>query len=141
MVLYFTEILDLKFSFFSILIKLKQCMFKKINWILTSPEGPTRNPARRYLTLEVYSALIEYENGKAKPANYLLQIIDCDDLNDKGQSWVHGNLVHLVTDPALSRAVGFFNFYHQCWALIEREKTLMHCGNTTSPMIMNSKIT
>ena len=28
-------------------------------------------------------------------------------------------------------AIGFFNIYHQCWALIEQEKILMHCGNTT----------
>jgi len=39
--------------------------------------------------------------------------------------------VHIVTDPALTRAIGFFNIYHQCWALIEKGKTLMHCGNTT----------
>jgi len=39
--------------------------------------------------------------------------------------------VHLVTDPALARAVEFFNIYHQCRALIEQEKKLMHCRNTT----------
>ena len=39
--------------------------------------------------------------------------------------------MHLVTDPALARAIGFFNIYHQCWALIENGKTLMHCRNTT----------
>jgi len=99
--------------------------------ILTSPEGPTKIPVSRCLTFEVYSTLIEYENGKVKPAHYLVQIVDCDDLNDQWQSWVHGNLVHLVTDPTLSRAVGFFNIYNQCWALIERGKMLMHCGNTT----------
>ena len=88
----------------------------------TSPEGPTKNPVRRYLTLEVYRTLIEYENGKAKPAHYLVQIVDCDDLNDQRQNWIHRNPVHLVTDPALSRAIGFFNIYHQCWALIEEEE-------------------
>ena len=36
--------------------------------------------------MEVYSALIEYENEKAKPAQYLVQIIDCDDPNDQRQS-------------------------------------------------------
>jgi len=89
-------------------------MFKKIHWILTSPKGPTEIPVRKYLTLDVYSALIEYENEKAKPAHYLIQIVDCDDLNDQRQSWVHENPVHLVTDPALSKTVGFFNIYHQC---------------------------
>ena len=62
MVLYFTEIPDPKFSFFSTLTKFQQCMFKKIYWILTSPEGLTKFLVRRYLTLEVYSALTEYEN-------------------------------------------------------------------------------
>ena len=86
MILYFTEIPDPKFPFFSTLTKFHQCMFKKIYWILTSPEGPTKNPVRRYLTLEVYSTLIEYKNGKAKPAHYLIQIVDCDDLNDQRPS-------------------------------------------------------
>jgi len=106
-------------------------MFKRIHWILTSPEGLTKIQVRICLTLEFYSALIEYENGQAKPTNYLVQIVDCDDLNDERQSWVHGNPIHLVTDPALSKALGFFNIYHQCWALIKQGKTLMHCGNTT----------
>ena len=79
----------------------------------------------------VYSILIEYENGKAKPAHYLVQIVDCNNPNDQRQNWIHGNPIHIVTDPALARAIGFFNSYHQCWALIEKGKTLIHCGNTT----------
>jgi len=55
---------------------------QRIHWILTSPKGPTKIPVRRCLTLEVYSILIEYENGKAKLAHYLVQTVDCDDLND-----------------------------------------------------------
>ena len=39
--------------------------------------------------------------------------------------------MHLVTDPTLARVIEFFNIYHQCWALIEQEKTLIHCRNTT----------
>jgi len=58
-------------------------MFKTIHWILTSPVGSTKISVHRCLTLEVYSTLIEYENEKAKPAHYLIQIIDCDDLNDQ----------------------------------------------------------
>ena len=106
-------------------------MFKKIHWILTSSEGPTKIPVRRCLILEVYSALIEYENGKPKSALYLFQIVDCDDLNDQRQSWAHGNPVHLITNPTLSRAVGFFNIYYQYWALIEQGKILMLYENTT----------
>jgi len=37
----------------------------------------------------------------------------------------------VVTDPALARAIGFFNIYHVMWKSIERGKILMHCGNTT----------
>ena len=106
-------------------------MFKRFHWILKSPKGPKKIPVRRYLTLEVYSALIEYENGKVKPAHYLAQIVDYDDPNDLWQNWIHGHSVHIVTDPALARAIGFFNIYHQYWALIEKGKTLMHCRNTT----------
>jgi len=116
-------------------------MFKRIHWIFASPKGPAKIPVCRCLTLEVYSALIEYKNRKAKSANYLVQIVDCDDLNDQRQSWIHEIPVYLVTDPALSRAIGLFNIYHQCWALIEQEKTIMHCENTTSPMIMSLKTT
>ena len=46
----------------------------------------------------------------------------------KLDSW---NPVYLVTDPALSMAIGLFNIYHQCWALIKQGKTLMHYENTT----------
>ena len=59
--------------------------------------------------MEIYSALIEYENGKAKPAYYLVQIVDCDNLNDQRQNWILGDSVHIVIDPALARAIRFFN--------------------------------
>jgi len=36
-----------------------------------------------------------------------------------------------VIDPTLTRAIGFFNIYHQMWELIERRKILIYCGNTT----------
>jgi len=82
MVFHFIEILDSKFPFFSIVTKFQQCVFRRIHWILTSPDGPTKVLVRRCLNLELCSTLIEYENEKAKPAHYLIQIIDCDDLND-----------------------------------------------------------
>ena len=79
--------------------------------------------------MEVYSVLIEYENEKAKPVHYLVQLVDGDDPSDQRQNWIHRDLVNVVIDPALARAIGFFNIYHQCWALIEKGKTLIHCGN------------
>jgi len=87
MIVYFIKILDPKFSFFSTLTKFQQCMFKKICWILTSPNGPTKIPYSRPLYLEVHYILIEYENGRAKASHYLVQIIDYDDLYDQWQEW------------------------------------------------------
>jgi len=37
----------------------------------------------------------------------------------------------VVSDPTLVRAVGFYNTYHQLWALIEQGRTLLHYENTT----------
>ena len=98
----------------STLTKFQQYMFKRFHWILKSPKGPTTIPVRRYLTMKIYSALIEYENRKAKLAHYLVQIVDCDDPNDQQQNWIHGDPIHIVTDPALVKVIGFFNIYHQC---------------------------
>jgi len=44
MVLYFIETPDPKFPFFSKLTNFQQCMFKRIYWILTSSDGPTKIP-------------------------------------------------------------------------------------------------
>jgi len=57
-------------------------------------------------------------------------MVDFDDPNDWWQEWFSERW-ELATDPTLARAIGFYNIYHQSWALIEREKTLMHCGNIT----------
>ena len=62
----------------------------------------------------MYSALIEYGNGNAKLAHYLIEIVGYDDLNDQQREWVSELLVRLVTNPTLSRAIGIFNIYHQC---------------------------
>ena len=69
-VLHFTEIPVQKFSLFSTSTKFQQHMFKRINWILTSPESPTKISICICLTLVVYSTLVEYENRKAKLAHY-----------------------------------------------------------------------
>ena len=94
-------------------------MFERVHWILNSPEGPIKILV---CSMEIYSALIEYENEKAKPTHFFVQIVDCNDLNDQQQNWIHEDPVHIVTGPALTMAIGFFNIYHQCWALIEKEK-------------------
>jgi len=51
--------------------------------VLTSLEDPKKIQIRSCLTLEVYSSIIDYENGKRKSAYYLVQLVDCDDLNDQ----------------------------------------------------------
>jgi len=83
MVLYLIEIPDPKFPFSSTLTNFQQYMFKRIHWIFTSLEGPTKIIFRGCLMLEVYSTLIEYENGKGKPTHHVGQIVDCDDLNNQ----------------------------------------------------------
>jgi len=37
----------------------------------------------------------------------------------------------VVIDPALARAIEFFNIYHQMWESIKRGKILMRCEDTT----------
>ena len=58
-----------------------------IYWILTAPDDPTKIPNNRCLYVEVHCTLIEYENRKAKPTNYLIQIVDFNDPNDRLQEW------------------------------------------------------
>ena len=87
MIVYLMEIPNPKFPFFSTLTKFQQCMFKKIHWIPTFPDGLTKILYSKPLYLEVHCALIEYKNGKAKPTHYLVQIIDYDDPYDQRQEW------------------------------------------------------
>jgi len=51
--------------------------------MLTSLDGPTQFPYNRSIDVEVHYAVIEYENRKAKPANYLVQFIDIEEPNDQ----------------------------------------------------------
>ena len=74
--------------------------------------------------------LIEYENRKGKPTNFLVHIVEYDNPYDQRQEWFQ-NWREIVPDPALARALGFYNICHQSWGFIERGKTSMHCGNTT----------
>jgi len=60
-------------------------MFRTIHWILISPDGLTKIPYNRCLYEEVHCALNEYENGKAKTAHYLVQIVNFYNPNDQRQ--------------------------------------------------------
>jgi len=60
-------------------------MFKRIHQVLTFPDSPTRTTYNRNLHISIHCALIEYENEKAKPAYYLIQLTDLEDLNDQRQ--------------------------------------------------------
>ena len=79
------KIPDPKYPFFSKITKFQQCMFRRIHWNLTSPDGPTKIPVNRCLYLELHCALIEHKNGKAKPAHYLAQIFYYNDPYDQQQ--------------------------------------------------------
>jgi len=104
-------------------------MFRRIHWFLTSPDTPTRISYIRSLYVEVHCAIIEYENEKVKPVHYLVQTVDLDDPNDQRRKWF-SERQELDSDPALARVIGFYNIYHQIMALIQRGRTLVHCGNT-----------
>jgi len=82
MVIYFMEFSYLKFPFFSRQTKFQQCIFRRMNWILTSLGGPIKIPYNRWVYVEVHYAIVECKNGKAKSAYYLVQIVDFDDPND-----------------------------------------------------------
>jgi len=83
MVVYVMEFLNSKFPFFSTLTKFQQCMFKTTHRILTSRNDLTKISNSKYLYMVVRCALIKYENGKAKLAHYLIQIVDFDDPIDR----------------------------------------------------------
>ena len=62
-------------------------MFKRIHWICTSPDRPTRAPENGSLHIKVHCILIKYENGKAKLAYYPIQLINLNDPNDQQREW------------------------------------------------------
>jgi len=71
-----------------------------------------------YNRIEVHCVAIEYENGKAKSARYLIRLSDLEDLDDQRQEWFPERQ-EVVTDPALARAIEFLNIYYQMWESIE----------------------
>ena len=64
--------------------------------------------------VQVHCAIIEYQNGKAKPANYLVQLVDLFNPNYEWQERF-SEWQEVVSDHALARAIGFYNIYHQMW--------------------------
>jgi len=60
-------------------------MFKRIHWILTSSDGPTKISCNRSLYVEVNCTVIECENETVKPTYYLIQLVDLDDHNYQRQ--------------------------------------------------------
>jgi len=58
-------------------------MFKRIHQVFTSLDNPAKFLYNRSLNIEVHCAVIEYENKKAKPADYPMILIDLEDLNDQ----------------------------------------------------------
>jgi len=83
MIAYFLEIFNPKNSFFHCLTKFQKCMFMRIHLVFASPKSPIKFPYNRSVDVEVYSAVIEYENGKAKPADYLIRLADLEDLDNQ----------------------------------------------------------
>ena len=97
MVVYLMKILYLKYSFFSRLTKFQQFMFRRIHWILPSPDGPRKILYIICLYVEIHCALIEYKNEKFKPVNYLIQLVDLDNYRDQQKEWL-SERYELVTD-------------------------------------------
>jgi len=83
MVVYFMKFPDPKYPPFSKLTKFQQCVFKMLHWILTSHDGLTKILNNQCLYVEVHCTIIEYGNGKAKLAHYLVQIVDYDDSHNQ----------------------------------------------------------
>jgi len=110
MIAYLLEIPYLKYLFFLSLTKFQKCVFKRIHWILTSSNGQTRFLWNRSLYVEVFYTVITYENGKFKRAHYLVQLIDLEVLDDQ-QYELFPEWQEVVSDPALARAIGFYNIY------------------------------
>jgi len=88
---------------------------------------------QKFYALEVcmvHCTVIEYENKNAKPAYYLVQLVDLDDPNGQWQEWFL-EPQEVVTDPALAKAIGLYNICSQMWALIELGRPLINYGNAT----------
>ena len=62
-------------------------MFKRIHQVLISPDSPTKFPYNQSIDVEVHCPVIEYKNGRAKSAHYLIQLTDLEDLDDQRQEW------------------------------------------------------
>jgi len=80
--------------------------------------------------VQLQCAIIDYENAKVKPVDYLVQIIDLNDPNDQQQKRFPKRQ-ELVSDPTLARAIDFYNIYHQMCVLIEQGRIIIYYRNTS----------
>jgi len=83
MVACFLKISNPENPFFQSLTKFQKCMFKRIHQVFISPNSPTKFPYNRNIDIEVHCAVIEYENGKVKPAHYLIRFTDLENLDNQ----------------------------------------------------------
>jgi len=63
--------------------------------------------------VEIRCALMKYENEKAKPAHYLVQIVDLDNPKDQQQEWF-SKQHELVSDPNWQEPSVFIIFTIKC---------------------------
>ena len=110
MVAYFLEIPNPEKPSFQSLTKFQKCMFKRIYQVFISPDSPTKFSYNQSIDVEVYCAVVGYEDGKAKIAYYLIRLTDLEDLDDQRQE-SFPERQEVVTDPTLARAIGLF-FQH-----------------------------
>ena len=47
---------------------------------------------------------------------FLVQLVDLDDPSDQQ---IISRMIRISYDSTLARVIGFYNIYHQMWALIE----------------------
>jgi len=114
MIASFLEIPNPENPFFQSLIKFQKCIFKRIHQVFIFLDSPTKFSYNRSIDVEVHCAVIEYENGKAKPVHYLILLTNLEDLDDQRQEWFLERQ-GVITNPTLARAIGFFNIYHIMW--------------------------
>jgi len=105
MVCYFLEIPNPENPFFQSLTKFQKYIFKRIHQVFISLYSPTKFSYNKSIDVEVHCAVIEYENGKAKLAHYLIRLTDLEDLDDQRQAWFPKRQ-GVVTDPSLARGLG-----------------------------------
>ena len=57
-------------------------MVKRIRQVFIFSDSPAKIPYNRSIDVELYYAVIEYENEKTKIAYYLIRLTDLEDFDD-----------------------------------------------------------